>query len=141
MEFEIESYLRYQGDKFAQVFDANTYLIMTKALDYFDPAREAGGDFAKAVAPAKAGFLVASFTSDWRFPPERSREIVKALVKGGKNVTYAEIDAPARARRVPARRRALPPAGRGLHGQRGGGGRRGRGARGRSSSAARSSRR
>ncbi len=94
VEFEIESYLRYQGDKFAQVFDANTYLIMTKALDYFDPAREAGGDFAKAMAPAKAGFLVASFTSDWRFPPERSREIVKALVKGGKNVTYAEIDAP-----------------------------------------------
>jgi homoserine O-acetyltransferase len=94
VEFEIESYLRYQGDKFAQVFDANTYLIMTKALDYFDPARETGGDFAKAVAAAKAGFLVASFTSDWRFPPERSREIVKALVKGGKNVTYAEIDAP-----------------------------------------------
>ncbi|NJD88501.1 MAG: homoserine O-acetyltransferase, partial [Betaproteobacteria bacterium] len=94
VEFEIESYLRYQGDKFAQVFDANTYLIMTKALDYFDPARETGGDFAKAVASAKAGFLVASFTSDWRFPPERSREIVKALVKGGKSVTYAEIDAP-----------------------------------------------
>jgi homoserine O-acetyltransferase/O-succinyltransferase len=94
VEFEIESYLRYQGDKFAQVFDANTYLIMTKALDYFDPARETGRDFARAMAPAKAGFLVASFSSDWRFPPERSREIVKALVKGGKNVTYAEIDAP-----------------------------------------------
>jgi homoserine O-acetyltransferase len=94
VEFEIESYLRYQGDKFAQVFDANTYLIMTKALDYFDPARETGGDFAKAVAAAKAGFLVASFTSDWRFPPERSREIAKALVKGGKRVSYAEIDAP-----------------------------------------------
>ena len=75
VEFEIESYLRYQGDKFAQVFDANTYLIMTKALDYFDPAREAGGDFARAMAPAKAAFLVVSFTSDWRFPPERSREI------------------------------------------------------------------
>jgi homoserine O-acetyltransferase len=94
VEFEIESYLRYQGDKFALAFDANTYLIMTKALDYFDPAREAGGDFARALAPAKAGFLVVSFSSDWRFPPERSREIVKALVKGGKNVTYAEIDAP-----------------------------------------------
>jgi homoserine O-acetyltransferase len=94
VEFEIESYLRYQGDKFAQVFDANTYLLMTKALDYFDPAREAGGDFAKAMAPAKAGFLVVSFTSDWRFPPERSRDIVKALVKGDKRVTYAEIDAP-----------------------------------------------
>ncbi len=94
VEFEIESYLRYQGDKFALTFDANTYLIMTKALDYFDPARATGGDFAKAMAPAKAGFLVASFTSDWRFPPERSREIVQALVKGGKNVSYAEIDAP-----------------------------------------------
>jgi homoserine O-acetyltransferase/O-succinyltransferase len=94
VEFEIESYLRHQGDKFAQVFDANTYLIMTKALDYFDPAREAGGDFARAMAPAKARFFVASFSSDWRFPPERSREIVQALVKGGKEVTYAEIDAP-----------------------------------------------
>jgi homoserine O-acetyltransferase len=94
VEFEIESYLRYQGDKFALAFDANTYLLMTKALDYFDPAREAGGDFARAMAPAKAGFLVASFSSDWRFPPERSREIVQALVKGNKRVTYAEIDAP-----------------------------------------------
>jgi homoserine O-acetyltransferase len=94
VEFEIESYLRYQGDKFAQVFDANTYLLMTKALDYFDPARETGGDFAKAMAAAKAGFLVASFTSDWRFPPARSREIVKALVASGKNVVYAEVDAP-----------------------------------------------
>ena len=80
VEFEIESYLRYQGDKFAQVFDANTYLLMTKALDYFDPAKEAGGDLARALSAAKAGFFVASFKSDWRFPPERSREIVKALV-------------------------------------------------------------
>jgi homoserine O-acetyltransferase len=94
VEFEIESYLRYQGDKFAQVFDANTYLIMTKALDYFDPARETGGDLAKALSAARAGFFVASFKSDWRFPPERSRELVKALVASGKNVTYAEIDAP-----------------------------------------------
>jgi homoserine O-acetyltransferase len=94
VEFEIESYLRYQGDKFAQVFDANTYLIMTKALDYFDPAKEAGGDLAKALAQAKAGFFVASFKSDWRFPPARAREIVRALVAGGKRVTYAEIDAP-----------------------------------------------
>jgi homoserine O-acetyltransferase len=94
VEFEIESYLRYQGDKFAQVFDANTYLIMTKALDYFDPARETGGDLARALSAARAGFFVASFKSDWRFPPERSREIVKALVASGKNVTYAEIDAP-----------------------------------------------
>ena len=94
VEFEIESYLRYQGDKFAQVFDANTYLIMTKALDYFDPAKEAGGDLPKALAAAKAGFFVASFSSDWRFPPARSREIVRALVAGKKRVTYAEIDAP-----------------------------------------------
>ena len=94
MEFEIESYLRYQGDKFAQVFDANTYLLMTKALDYFDPAKEAGGDLARALSPAKAGFFVASFKSDWRFPPQRAREIVRALVASRKAVTYAEIDAP-----------------------------------------------
>ncbi|HWH40276.1 MAG TPA: homoserine O-acetyltransferase [Usitatibacter sp.] len=94
VEFEIESYLRYQGDKFAQVFDANTYLLMTKALDYFDPAKETGGDLARALSAAKAGFLVASFKSDWRFPPERSREIVTALVASRKAVTYAEIDAP-----------------------------------------------
>jgi homoserine O-acetyltransferase len=94
VEFEIESYLRYQGDKFAQVFDANTYLLMTKALDYFDPAHETGGDLARALTQAKAGFFVASFKSDWRFPPERSREIVKALVASKKPVTYAEIDAP-----------------------------------------------
>ena len=94
VEFEIESYLRYQGDKFAQVFDANTYLLMTKALDYFDPAKETGGDLARALSKAKAGFFVTSFKSDWRFPPERSREIVKALVASEKPVTYAEIDAP-----------------------------------------------
>jgi homoserine O-acetyltransferase len=94
VDFEIESYLRYQGDKFAQVFDANTYLLMTKALDYFDPAKEAGGDLAKALSVAEAGFFLASFRSDWRFPPERSREIVQALVKAKRRVTYAEIDAP-----------------------------------------------
>jgi homoserine O-acetyltransferase/O-succinyltransferase len=94
VEFEIESYLRYQGDKFAAVFDANTYLLMTKALDYFDPAKETGGNLARALAPAKAGFLVVSFKSDWRFPPARSREIVRALVAADKRVTYSEIDAP-----------------------------------------------
>ena len=94
VEFEIESYLRYQGDKFAQVFDANTYLLMTKALDYFDPAKETGGNLPAVLSKAKAGFFVASFKSDWRFPPERSREIVKALVEADKAVTYAEIDAP-----------------------------------------------
>jgi homoserine O-acetyltransferase/O-succinyltransferase len=94
VEFEIESYLRYQGDKFAEYFDANTYLRITKALDYFDPAAEFGGDLARALARAKAGFLVVSFTSDWRFSPARSREIVKALVDNDLNVSYAEIDAP-----------------------------------------------
>ena len=94
VEFEIESYLRYQGDKFAQVFDANTYLLMTKALDYYDPAKETGGNLARALSKAKAGFFVASFKSDWRFPPQRSRDMVKALVVADKPVTYAEIDAP-----------------------------------------------
>ena len=93
-EFEIESYLRYQGDKFAGYFDANTYLRITKALDYFDPAFAHGGDLAKALAPVTASFLVVSFTTDWRFSPERSREIVRALLKNRREVTYAEIDAP-----------------------------------------------
>ena len=95
VEFEIESYLRYQGDKFSERFDANTYLIMTKALDYFDPAAEiGGGDLSRALSHAKASFLVASFTSDWRFSPARSREIVKALLDNRLPVSYAEIDAP-----------------------------------------------
>ena len=94
VEFEIESYLRYQGDKFSDYFDANTYLRITKALDYFDPAADYGGDLTKALARARAGFLVVSFTSDWRFSPARSREIVKALVDNRLNVSYAEIDAP-----------------------------------------------
>ncbi|WP_047258257.1 homoserine O-succinyltransferase MetX [Chromobacterium subtsugae] len=92
VEFEIESYLRYQGDKFSDYFDANTYLLMTKALDYFDPAKEHGGDLAAALRQASASFLVASFTSDWRFAPERSRETVKALIAAGKRVSYAEIE-------------------------------------------------
>lgn len=95
VEFEIESYLRYQGDKFAGYFDANTYLLTTKALDYFDPAFECGGDLAQALAPASAEFLVASFTTDWRFSPERSREIVYALMHNQRRVSYAEIDCPA----------------------------------------------
>jgi homoserine O-acetyltransferase len=94
VDFEIESYLRYQGDKFSDYFDANTYLLITKALDYFDPARETGGDLAAALAVTKAKFLIASFTTDWRFSPERSREIVRALVSSRRPVTYAEIDAP-----------------------------------------------
>jgi homoserine O-acetyltransferase len=93
-EFQIESYLRHQGEKFAEYFDANTYLRITKALDYFDPATATGGDLARALAPAECKFLVAAFTTDWRFPPARSREIVKALVDHRRDVCYAEIDAP-----------------------------------------------
>jgi len=93
-EFEIESYLRHQGGKFSEYFDANTYLRITKALDYYDPAFEHSGDLAKALAPARASFLVVSFTTDWRFSPARSREIVKALLDNRRSVTYAEIDAP-----------------------------------------------
>jgi homoserine O-acetyltransferase len=94
VDFEIESYLRYQGDKFSEYFDANTYLLITKALDYFDPARRYGGDLAKALAGTQAKFFLASFTTDWRFSPERSREIVQALISNRREVTYAEIDAP-----------------------------------------------
>jgi homoserine O-acetyltransferase len=94
VDFEIESYLRYQGDKFSEYFDANTYLLITKALDYFDPARAHQGDLSAALANTQAEFLVVSFTTDWRFAPERSREIVQALVNNQRHVTYAEIDAP-----------------------------------------------
>jgi homoserine O-acetyltransferase len=94
IDFEIESYLRYQGDKFSEYFDANTYLLITKALDYFDPARKHGGDLAKTLSVTRARFFLASFTTDWRFSPERSREIVQALVSNRRQVTYAEIDAP-----------------------------------------------
>jgi homoserine O-acetyltransferase len=94
IEFEIESYLRHQGDKFAEYFDANTYLLITRALDYFDPARESGGDLTQALARAKARFLLVSFTTDWRFSPRRSRELVKALLDNQRDVSYAEIDAP-----------------------------------------------
>jgi homoserine O-acetyltransferase len=93
-EFQIESYLRYQADKFSEYFDANTYLRITKALDYFDPAFEHGGSLTRALSAARAAFLVISFTTDWRFAPERSREIVKALLDNRCDVTYAEIDAP-----------------------------------------------
>ncbi len=94
VEFEVESYLRYQGDKFADYFDANTYLLITRALDYFDPAKAYGGDLTAALAHSSAKFLVVSFGTDWRFAPARSREIVKALLDNRRQVTYAEIDAP-----------------------------------------------
>ena len=93
VEFEMESYLRYQGDKFAGEFDANTYLRMTRALDYYDPALDFGGDLSAALKQAKAQFLVVSFTSDWRFSPTRSREIVKALLDNELTVSYAEVTA------------------------------------------------
>lgn len=93
VEFEVESYLRYQADSFVGNFDANTYLLMTKALDYFDPAGECGNDLAEAIKHAVANFLIISFTSDWRFAPSRSREIVKALHDNDLNVSYAEIKA------------------------------------------------
>lgn len=94
VEFQIESYLRYQGDKFSEYFDANTYLLITRALDYFDPARHHGGQLSTALAQATAKFLLVSFKTDWRFSPARSREIVKALLDNRRNVSYAEIDAP-----------------------------------------------
>jgi len=94
VEFQIESYLRYQGDKFAEYFDANTYLLITRALDYFDPARKFSGDLSQALAHASCKFLLVSFTTDWRFSPKRSREIVKALLDNKRDVSYAEIDAP-----------------------------------------------
>ena len=94
IEFQIESYLRYQGDKFSEYFDANTYLLITRALDYFDPARAHAGNLTRALARATAKFLLVSFTTDWRFSPVRSREIVKALLENRRDVSYAEIDAP-----------------------------------------------
>ena len=94
VEFQIESYLRYQGDKFSEYFDANTYLLITRALDYFDPAGAYGGNLSQALAKASAKFLLVSFTTDWRFAPARSREIVKALLDNQRDVSYAEIDAP-----------------------------------------------
>jgi len=94
VDFEVESYLRYQGDKFSTYFDANTYLRITKALDYYDPAADYGGDLTAALARAKAAFLVVSFNSDWRFPPPRSREIVRALLDNRRIVSYLEIAAP-----------------------------------------------
>jgi homoserine O-acetyltransferase len=94
IDFEVESYLRYQGDKFSSYFDANTYLRITKALDYFDPAADYGGNLSAALARAKAAFLVVSFKSDWRFTPARSREMVKALLDNRRIVSYLEIDAP-----------------------------------------------
>ena len=92
LEFQVESYLRHQGDKFAASFDANTYLLMLRALDYFDLAREYGDDPVAAFREAQCKFFVASFTSDWRFSPARSREMVDALIAAEKPVSYVEIE-------------------------------------------------
>ncbi len=94
VEFEIESYLHYQGEKFSAYFDANTYLLITRALDYFDPAAKYGGDLDKALSGTRAKYLLVSFTTDWRFSPECSRAIVRSLISNERQVTYAEIDAP-----------------------------------------------
>lgn len=93
VEFQVESYLRYQGEQFSKYFDANTYLLMTKALDYFDPSREFNGDLTEALAQTTCRFLVVSFTTDWRFSPARSQEIVNALIAHHKPVSYLDIDA------------------------------------------------
>ena len=92
LEFQVESYLRYQGQKFSEDFDANTYILMTRALDYFDLAREYGHDAVKAFEKAQSSFLVISFSTDWRFAPQRSKEITNALIGAGKNVVYADIE-------------------------------------------------
>ncbi|MEH6471488.1 MAG: homoserine O-acetyltransferase [Halopseudomonas sp.] len=91
-DFQVESYLRYQGESFSEAFDANSYLLMTKALDYFDPSVDFGGDLVATLAAAQCQFMVMSFTTDWRFAPQRSREMVDALVAAGKSVSYAEIE-------------------------------------------------
>jgi homoserine O-acetyltransferase len=94
VEFQVQSYLRHQGDAFSKTFDANTYILMTHALDYFDLAREYGDDAVAAFEKARCGFLVVSFTSDWRFSPARSREIVDALIAAKRPVSYAQIESP-----------------------------------------------
>ena len=93
VDFQVESYLHYQGERFSENFDANTYLLMTKALDYFDPSVDFDGDFSAALQQATCKFLVISFSTDWRFPPERSRKIVNYLLKAGKEVSYLEVEA------------------------------------------------
>jgi homoserine O-acetyltransferase len=94
VQFQVESYLHYQGRSFSERFDANTYLLMTRALDYFDPAREFGDDLTAAFATTRASWLVLSFSTDWRFASDRSRELVRALIRARRNVSYADVDAP-----------------------------------------------
>ena len=93
VDFEVESYLHYQGERFSSNFDANSYLLMTKALDYFDPSVDYDGDLAQAFAKSDVKFLLVSFSTDWRFPPERSRELVETLLRAGRDVSYLEVEA------------------------------------------------
>ena len=93
VDFEVESYLHYRGERFSSNFDANSYLLMTKALDYFDPSVDYGNDLSRAFAGGDCKFLLVSFSTDWRFPPERSRELVETLLKAGREVTYLEVEA------------------------------------------------
>ena len=93
VDFQVESYLHYQGERFSENFDANTYLLMTKALDYFDPSVDFNGDLSKAFTDGDCKFLLVSFSTDWRFPPERSRELVNDLLSAGREVTYVEVEA------------------------------------------------
>jgi len=93
VDFQVESYLHYQGERFSENFDANTYLLMTKALDYFDPSVDFDGDLSRAFEKTNCKFLIMSFSTDWRFPPERSRELVQHLLKAGREVSYLEIEA------------------------------------------------
>lgn len=92
VEFQVESYLRHQGGSFSEAFDANTYLLMTKALDYFDLAREYDNNPVEAFSHSRSDYLVLAFTSDWRFSPERSQEIVRALISAKRPVCYGEIE-------------------------------------------------
>ncbi|HEU4619884.1 MAG TPA: homoserine O-acetyltransferase [Gammaproteobacteria bacterium] len=117
-EFEIESYLRHQADNFIKRFDANTYLYMSRALSYFDLAREhGGGRLAEAVRPVSARTLLIAFSSDWLYPPGDSEELAAALRAAGKDVELAVIDAPyghdcfllEEARQTPIIRRFLEP--------------------------------
>lgn len=91
-DFQIESYLNYQGTRFVERFDANSYLYITRAIDYFDISYKANGDLTAALQDTKCPFLVVSFSSDWLFPAYQSRELVKALLKNGTPVSYCNIE-------------------------------------------------
>ena len=89
--FEVESYLQYQGSAFVRRFDANSYLSITRAMDFFDLAAEHGGDLSRAFAGVRTRFCLVSFTSDWLFPTTASRNVVNALIRVAANVSFVEI--------------------------------------------------